>query len=120
MIGILMSAVTLIGCSNPDCTKQLVSVANNQGTRTAVLEVSVCGGATVGYTTDLKIVRMPKPVFGAVDYAWTVKGWVDADLRWVTPTQLEVRYPASLQSDDVVHKAPQSFDVNIVYIPQGK
>lgn len=118
VIGMVMIGLTLAGCSNAGCTKQVVSLTNSQGTRTAVLEVSGCGGATVGYATDLKIVTIPKPMFGGIDYVWTARGWVDAELKWITPTRLEVYYPASL-GDDVVHKVVRSSGVDISYVAQG-
>jgi hypothetical protein len=119
MLVILMAVLAVAGCSNEDCTRQLASVTNSEGTLTALLEVSICGGATVGYTTDLKIMRIPKPFLRAERYVWTVKGSVEADLKWLGPKQLEVQYPPSLKDDDVVQKITRWFDVEIVYRPRS-
>ena len=114
----IAAAVLSWSCSS-DCDKKLARVANSNGTRSAQLEVSTCGGATVGYVTYLTLTRSPSNILGDNGNVWATRGWVDAKLKWTTSTRLEVSYPSSaLKADDVILKTSRWFDVDIIYIPQ--
>jgi hypothetical protein len=108
-------ALILAGCSDGDCKKRLAEVANQGNTYTAVLEVDGCGGATVGYITDLKLSRVSGSRIEETKYIWSTKGWVNADLKWVKSDRLEVHYPASVEDQDVVLQLPYWSGLEIVY-----
>lgn len=110
-------AVTLVGCGDSDCSKQMRSLSNEGRTRTAELEVSgLCGGATVGYTTHLKLTRHPGNAYGDNGYVWSSRGSIDARIEWAGPTTLKVFYPQTLREEDIFLKTTKWYDVEISYI----
>jgi hypothetical protein len=118
-VSVVVFACVFASCGSSNCVKQFPPISNQNRTRSANLEISACGGATVGYVTDLKITRSPSNFFGDDGNVWTVKDSVDADLRWITPTQLEVSYrAASFKEEDVIRRTTRWFDVDIVYRPK--
>jgi hypothetical protein len=105
----------LAACSSADCIRQVARVTNPGGNTAATLEVSECGGATVGYVTDLKLSRTSPGRSEETKYVWTVKGKVSADLRWTAPNQLEVSYHTELPQDHTVLQLHDWFDTKITY-----
>ena len=115
VIAVIFASMCM-GCGSPDCIRRFPTIVNQNGTRSANLEISACGGATVGYVTDLKLTRLPRSLFGDSGNVWTVKTSVDADLTWITPTRLEVGYrAASFKEEKVIRRMTRWYDVDITY-----
>ena len=107
-------AIGVIGCTDVDCTQEVLSAQSPSGTHAAVVEVESCGGATARHVTDLKIAkRLPE----GQRYVWTAKGRVPLGLRWIDDKRLEVRYPQNLRATDVIRSEARWNDVEIVYLP---
>jgi hypothetical protein len=115
-VSLFFLSYLVTGCSLSNCDKQLARAVSSNGKRTAVLEVSDgCGGATVGYVTDLTLTRQPRSIFGEDGTIWTSRGWDDADLRWITPTRLEVSFRHAVEDRRIALRTTRWYDVDIVY-----
>lgn len=119
IVSAIVAFTSVTNCGSSDCVKQLPAAVNQNGTSSAVLMVSACGGATVRHITDLKLTRLPASIFDGPGIVWTVTSWVDADLKWITPTQLEVSYPPeSFKDEDIIIRTTRWHDIEIVYRPK--
>ena len=105
------------GCSSTHCIKQVAHTSNSSGSISATLELSGCGGATVGYITDLKLTRTLSDGSEETKYVWTAKGKIDANLRWIAPNELKVSYLTEIPESRTVLKLYNWAGTTIRYAP---
>lgn len=109
--------LVLLGCGDSNCSRQLQVLSNKDETRTAEIEVAgLCGGATVGYTTHLKLTRHPTNAYGDKGYVWSTRGWINAKVEWIGPTSLRVVYPSTLNEADIFLATTRWYDISISYV----
>ena len=101
------------GCT---CSKILQRASSPDGRYVAWVEVGDgCGGATVGYRTDVMIRHRWGRLFGLKDVL-VIRRAAKAGLRWKDARHLEiVVYPWDLAQNDVRYFYPRWRDLNISY-----